>query len=310
MSPDHWHRTEDVDRFLDRAGDFLRSRPALHTVPLTVTETLRTRGPHVYGDEPPVHGTLERDGVVRAVYFRTPPHQLNLTALTSEEADSLAAHLDGLGRPVPGVVADHETATAFAAAWQARTGATATLHRRQRLYRLGTLTVPQPAPEGGARIAVESDRAQLVEWYDEFVEAVGHPAGEAGPWADARIAYGGITLWETPDGTPVAMAGVTRRVAGQVRVAPVYTPAPLRGRGYAGAVTAEVSRAARDAGADEVLLFTDLANPTSNGLYQRIGYRPVADFAVYDFTEETVKEKTVKEKTVKEKTVTEETVAD
>jgi predicted GNAT family acetyltransferase len=295
MSPDHWHRTEDLDRFLDRAGDFLRSRPALHTVALTVTETLRTRGPHVYGDESPVYGTLERDGVVRAVYFRTPPHQLNLTALTSEEADSLAVHLEGLDRPVPGVVADHETATAFAAAWQARTGVAATLQQRQRLYRLGTLTVPRPAPEGGSRVAVESDRAQLVQWYGEFVEAVGHPAGEAGPWADARIAYGGITLWETPDGTPVAMAGVTRQVAGQVRVAPVYTPAPLRGRGYAGAVTAEVSRAARDAGADEVLLFTDLANPTSNRLYQRIGYRPVADFAVYDFTEGTVTEETVAE---------------
>jgi RimJ/RimL family protein N-acetyltransferase len=66
-------------------------------------------------------------------------------------------------------------------------------------------------------------------------------------------------------------------------VATVYTPAPLRGRGHAGAATAAVSRAALDAGAKEVLLFTDLANPTSNGLYQRLGYRAVADFAVYEF---------------------------
>src|SRR5215212_7703296 len=102
MRPDRWHRTEDLGRFLDRAGDFLRSRPALHTVPLTVTETLRTRGPHVYGDQPPVYGTLERDGAVRAAYFRTPPHRLNLTALTAEEAASLAVHLESHGRPVPG----------------------------------------------------------------------------------------------------------------------------------------------------------------------------------------------------------------
>ncbi|MFI5676668.1 GNAT family N-acetyltransferase [Streptomyces cellulosae] len=283
MPPDHWHRTEDLGRFLDRAGNFLRSRPALHTVPLTVTETLRTRGPHVYGDLPPVYGTLERDGAVRAAYFQTPPHRLNLTALTAEEADYLAAHLEGHGRPVPGVVAGRETATAVAAAWQARTGATSTLHQRQRLHRLGTLSVPQPVPEGRTRIAVESDRPQLVKWYGEFSEAIGHPAGEAGSWADARIAYGGVTFWEDPDGTPVAMAGATPQIAGQVRVAPVYTPAHLRGRGYAGAVTAEVSRAARDAGADEVLLFTDLANPVSNRLYHRIGYRPVTDFAVYDF---------------------------
>jgi RimJ/RimL family protein N-acetyltransferase len=283
MRPDPWHRTDDLDRFLRHAGDFLRSRPAAHTVALTVTENLRTRGPRAYGDEPPVYGALERDGTVRAAYFRTPPHRLNLTALTGEEAASLAAHLADAGEPLPGVGADRDTAAAFAAAWQARTGATPVLRQRQRLYRLGTLAVPGPAPEGRARIATEADRPRLLTWYEEFAEAVGEPAVGARSWADAKIARGGVTFWETPDGTPVAMAGVTVRAAGQVRVAPVYTPAPLRGRGYAGAVTAEVSRAARDAGADEVLLFTDLANPTSNRLYRRIGYRPVADFAVYDF---------------------------
>lgn len=45
-----------------------------------------------------------------------------------------------------------------------------------------------------------------------------------------------------------------------------------------------MTRAALAAGAAEVLLFADLANPTSNGLYQRIGYRPITDFAVYDFS--------------------------
>lgn len=79
------------------------------------------------------------------------------------------------------------------------------------------------------------------------------------------------------------MAGATRTVAGTARVAPVYTPAGLRGRGYAGAATAAVSRAALDAGAEEVVLFTDLANPTSNALYRRIGYEPVVDRVALDF---------------------------
>lgn len=64
---------------------------------------------------------------------------------------------------------------------------------------------------------------------------------------------------------------------------PVYTPAHLRGRGYAGAVTAEVSQAALTAGATDVVLYADPANPTSNALYQRLGYRPIAEWAVYDF---------------------------
>ncbi|MFB9467854.1 GNAT family N-acetyltransferase, partial [Streptomyces cinereospinus] len=202
---------------------------------------------------------------------------------TLEEADALAARLAGLGHALPGVGAEHDTATAFAEAWQRHTGATPTLHERQRLYRLGTLTPPEPLPEGRGRVAGEQDREQLILWYREFAAAIGAgPSTDADSWADTRIAYGRVTFWEAPDGTPVSMAGVTPMVAGQMRVAPVYTPAHLRGRGYAGAATVEVSRAALAAGAAEVLLFADLANPTSNGLYQRIGYRPVTDFAVYD----------------------------
>jgi RimJ/RimL family protein N-acetyltransferase len=285
MHPDDWQLTDDPDDFLSHAGDFLRSRPALHTVPLTVVDALRRRGLHLYGEQAPMFGWLRGEGgEVRATLLHTPPFQVHVTPLGAEEADALAARLAGLGHRVPGVSAERDTAEIFAAAWQRHTGAAGEIRQRQRLYRLGDLTVPEPRPEGRARVAGPADRELLVRWYGEFMEAVALGARQdAGEWADARIAYGGVTLWETPDGTPVAMAGVTPESAGQARVAPVYTPAHLRGRGYAGAATAEVSRAALAAGVREVLLFTDLANPTSNGLYQRIGYRGVADFAMWEF---------------------------
>jgi predicted GNAT family acetyltransferase len=107
---------------------------------------------------------------------------------------------------------------------------------------------------------------------------------DSASWADTRFAEKRYTFWETPDGTPVSMAGAKPLLGGQVRIDPVYTPARLRGRGYAGAVTVEVSRAALDAGATEVVLFTDPANLTSNALYRRIGYVPLADFTGYNFT--------------------------
>ncbi|WP_374222951.1 GNAT family N-acetyltransferase [Streptomyces sp. MBT65] len=282
-----WRITGDLDDFLSRAGGFLRSRPALHTVALTVTDGLRRRGLHVYGEGDPVFGVLERDGAVSAAFFRTPPGHLVLTALTATDAAELAAQLADRDEELPGVTGERDTAEAFAEAWGRGTGAVSEIHVRQRLYRLGELTVPEPVPEGRPRVAMAKDREQLMRWFVEFAEAVGESGGGAmqspAGWADARIAYGGVTFWETLDGTPVSMAGVTAQVAGQIRVATVYTPAEFRGRGYAGAVTAEVSRVARVAGAEEVLLFTDLANPTSNALYQRIGYRPVEDFAGYDF---------------------------
>ncbi|MEU2251265.1 GNAT family N-acetyltransferase [Streptomyces sp. NPDC019224] len=280
-----WHPLPDVHGFLARAGDFLRSRPALHTVPLTVAEGLRVRGPRVYGNEEPVFGVLERGGEVRAAYVRTPPYRLIVTPLTPGEAGSLAAHLETAGHDVPGVNADGETSAAFAEAWRVRTGVEPRLHERLRLYRLGELRRPEPAPEGRGRVADARDRELVARWYAEFVRDIGAgSAQDPGSWADAHIAGRRVTLWEAPGGVPVSMAGVTPLVAGQIRVAPVYTPAGLRGRGYAGAATVRATLAALAEGAAEVVLFADLANPTSNGLYQRIGYRPVTDFAVYDLT--------------------------
>ncbi|MFJ4988860.1 GNAT family N-acetyltransferase [Streptomyces sp. NPDC088732] len=280
MRVDDWQLTEDVDGFLAGAGDFLHSRPALHTLLLTVTEVLRARGAASNGAQAPVFGSLEHGGDVAAAFFRTPPRRLNLTELTVDQADVLAARLSHLGHRLPGVTAVDDTAVAFADAWGRRTGAVPVLVQRRRLYRLGTFTSPEPAPEGRSRVAGVEDKERLAQWHDDFAVATGEaPAGGTGPSAGYRR----FTFWETSDGTPVSMAGVTPMVAGQVRVEPVYTPAELRGRGYAGAVTAEVSRAALAAGAAEVVLFTDLANPTSNALYQRIGYRPVADFASFDF---------------------------
>ncbi|EKX66649.1 GNAT family N-acetyltransferase [Streptomyces ipomoeae] len=286
MRPDDWHLTEDVDDFLARAGDFLRSRPGLHVMSLTWAERVRTRGAAAFGAEAPVFGVLERAGEVHATFHRLPPRALCPTPLTPEQADTLAARLAALGHSLPSVSAPHSTATAFAEAWQRHTGATPKLRdTRLCLYGLGTLTPPEPPPAGRGRLLGEQDHEQVMFWCGEFARAVGEDVTiDADSWAGTRYADKRYTLWETPDGTPVSVAGMNPLIGGQIQVDVVYTPAHLRGRGYAGAVTAEVSRAALAAGAREVVLFADLANPTSNALYQRLGYRPLTDWATYDFS--------------------------
>ena len=287
MRPDEWHLTEDIDDFLARAGDFLRSRPTLHNTPLTVLEKMRTR---VDADaEATLFGRLESEGgEVRAVYYRPPSHRLTLTTLAPEQTDALAAHLLDVGHPISSVLSDDDTALAFAETWQRHTGVGRVPGWRARLYRLGALTPPEPRPEGrGRRVVGGPDHEQLVRWCREFCVDVGEQvtidAIDAGAWADTRFADKHFTFWETPDGTPVSLAGSTSMVGGMIRVDPVYTPAHLRGHGYAGAVTVEVSRAALAAGATDVVLFADPKNATSNALYQRIGYVPVTEFAAYDF---------------------------
>ncbi|MGW4881319.1 GNAT family N-acetyltransferase [Streptomyces sp. NPDC004262] len=280
-----WCLTDDVEEFLARAGGFLRSRPVVHTSQLSVLERLRVLGRAGVGGRVPVLGRLEEAGEVGAFFYRFLPGGLTVSALDSGQADGLAARLAALGHSLPFVSADHGTAAAFAEAWSRHTGATPALRVRMHLYRLGTLTPPDPFPAGRGRIMGGADHEHLMRWCREFAADVGEDVViDAASWAGTRFAEKRYTLWETPDGTPVSMAGVNPMVAGMVRVDPVYTPAHLRGHGYAGAVTAEVSRAARAAGAREVVLYTNAANPTSNALYQRLGYVRVTDWAVYDFS--------------------------
>lgn len=285
MQSGSWHVTEDINDFLLRTGDFLRSRPALHNSQLTGLEKLRTCKSDAGNADATLFGRLELGGEVRAVFYRRPSGLLGLTPLSADQADGLATFLVGLGRTVSRVSAEHGTAAAFAESWQRHANATPTFRQLIHLYRLGTLTPPEPQPDGRGRAVGEEDREQLIRLCGEFCEAVGEvPAVDAGSWDGSRFADRHFTFWEDEDGTPVSLAASTTMIAGMVRVDPVYTPAEVRGRGYAGAVTVAVSRAALAAGATEVVLYTDPANTTSNALYQRIGYVPLADFAVYDFS--------------------------
>jgi predicted GNAT family acetyltransferase len=155
---------------------------------------------------------------------------------------------------------------------------------RMRLYALDRLLPPDPAPPGRARTALEADRDLLLAWLDAFHDEAAPPGPrETGQVVDDRLSFGGMVLWEHA-GVPVSLAGRTKPAAGLARVGPVYTPPEHRGRGFGGAATAAVTQAALDGGAEGVLLFTDLANPTSNTLYQRLGFAPVTDQIVLEFT--------------------------
>ncbi|MDR0344898.1 MAG: GNAT family N-acetyltransferase [Nocardiopsaceae bacterium] len=276
-----WELTGDLGRFLGAAGEFLRSRPAEHTVLLTACETLRAGGLAAFG-APPLFGWWQQPGGgVSAAFLHTPPYPVALTAAAAGQAAALAGVLAGRRRELAGVNSDVSTAQPFAVAWQRETGQQAHVHRRMREFRLAGLQPPPPVP-GGPWTATTGDLPLLVQWATAFARDVGDLGPDPERQLTDRLSHGGLTFWEE-EGRPISLAGLTRQVAGQMRVGPVYTPPEFRRRGFAAAVTAAVSRAALAAGALEVLLFTDLANPTSNALYQRLGYRPVSDYVSLAF---------------------------
>jgi predicted GNAT family acetyltransferase len=272
-----WTITGSLEEFTAGAGVFLGWRPVENSVLLTVSSLLRRNGPDAYGGPPLFGWRSAADGTVEAAFLCTPPWPPLLTRGTPRAARELAAALhERLAEPLPGVRGESGTAREFAAAWRERTGARARAGQEMRLHRLGTLVPPEPAPPGRARVAGPADRELLLGWQEGFFRDIGRRDHGGERLLDDALAHGGRTLLEV-GGEPVAMAGSTPPEDGAVRVVSVYTPPELRGRGYAGAVTAAVSRAALAAGASEVLLFTDLANPVSNRLYARLGYVPVED---------------------------------
>jgi uncharacterized protein len=88
---------------------------------------------------------------------------------------------------------------------------------------------------------------------------------------------GGNPAVRDDGGMPRSMAAVVRRTPRGSGIAALYTPPEHRGRGYATALVATLSRGDMERGSAFCFLHTDLANPTSNRIYQRIGYRPVCD---------------------------------
>lgn len=272
---------DDPRAFLEAAEPLLMSDEARHNLILGLAGTLRDHP----GRYPKFRlwVVTERDEPVGAA-LRTPPHHLVLAR--ARDASAAAVIAAGIDDQLPGVVGSLPEVDQFAAAWAARTGMEARRVRDQGLFALEQVE-PARAVPGSLRDATEADRTLLRDWYRAFAsEAVGdeNPDEER---LEQTISHrleaesAGLVLWE--DGEPVSLAGFGDPTPNGIRIGPVYTPPELRGRGYASALVAELSSRLLESGRRFCFLYTDLANPTANRIYERIGYRRVCDSAEIEF---------------------------
>ena len=274
---------QDPRAFMALASPFYGTDTLRHTVAITVMARFLT----VETINKPHLATLHDDGQLIGVAVRTPPWPIIASGLPSDAGvlDAFVARWLAEDSELPGVSGPRETAEALAAAWVRHTGGTTREAMATRLFRLGTLTPPMTT--GAARPATEDDLDLLVKWRSAFeVETHGYERSpEEGP-ANARhmLEMGDLVTFWVDHGEPVSFASAGAPIGGMSRVGPVYTPPEHRGHGYGSAVTATVSQRAWDAGATDVILFTDLANPTSNSIYQKLGYRPVYDSTEIEFS--------------------------
>jgi predicted GNAT family acetyltransferase len=270
----------DAPRFAERAASWLAGDPFTTSVIGTWLDGAQT------GARPQPPDSLwilvTEGGRVVGAAMHTPPQPVFLPRLPAGVASSIAATLSQVGRAVSGVNGEKRSVTEFVLAWRTQTGATPQLRMALRMYRLRMLKPPSGA-SGRPRLATLDDRNLLTHWIEQFDQEAhaGQVTEPTAAWVERRVSAGQIWLW-CDGGVAVSFAGRSDPVAGVARIGPVYTPPAQRRRGYGAAVTAAATQAARDVGAEHVVLYTDLSNPTSNSIYQSIGYVPDHDAENWD----------------------------
>jgi GNAT superfamily N-acetyltransferase len=282
------HRT--VTEFWQTAGAVFTADPVRNTVALTVLGRLRLGGR--FSDAKPIFLTVhdvspgdpsgDHPGAVVGAALCTPPFPLAVSALPMRAVEPVIDHLLANDIRPDGVSGIRQEVEAFTVSWADRTGVRPETRMNQRLYRLGEL-VPPTGVAGEATAGTADDVGLLADWRAEFVrEADGGRASRLTrsdlirQIQDSLAAGNGHVVWRV-DGRPVSMAAVSAPQSAMSRIGPVYTPREFRGHGYGSAVTASAAGWGLAKGARHVLLFTDLANPVSNSIYQRIGFVPFAD---------------------------------
>lgn len=278
---------ETASTFLGVAQPYLEQAEAVNNLMLGLSLRLaRATEPILPA---PLFMTAHADAKLVLAAMMTPPQKLILyrrgeawPTRLQPLADTIHRH----GWSVPGVLGPDDLPLAFATLWSQRTGLAIRPGMNQRIYELRQV-IPGPTPSGHFRAATPADLDVITAWFIAFQrEAL--PDDPTDPQShratvERRIQEQALYLWEV-DGQAVSLAAWSRPMRHGIAIGPVYTPPEQRGHGYASAVTAQLSQSMLDKGYDFCCLFTNLANPTSNTIYQRMGYRPVCDFNEFFFS--------------------------
>jgi predicted GNAT family acetyltransferase len=271
-------RHADAERFLDASQRWLLEREAENNLPLGIALSWRGRTTA----NTPFYWASVRDGSdVVGCACRTPPYPLVLSQLPTPAIDALIDDVCAVYPSLERVNGPRAVAEAFAGAWIGRRGGTWKTQIRLRLHELTQLSFAGPSPPGSLRKATQAELPLACEWMDEFATETGVPR-MASDLTEQRIARGQLYFWIDGE-NPRAMVAWGRETQSGCAINTVHTPAQFRRRGYATAAVATLTQTLLEAGLRFCCLYTDLANPTSNSIYAKIGYRPIRDDAEIAF---------------------------
>ncbi|MBS3753906.1 MAG: GNAT family N-acetyltransferase [Anaerolineales bacterium] len=274
----------DPARFQEAVGEHLAEHEAENNLILGILANILAGD---YKDIEPHMSMIEEDGIIQQVFLRTPPFPVLISYRKEPPSQGIVGlGVQGLqadyGDMIKGMTGDKEIVPHYAEAWSQRTGMEPELNTEMRIYKLEDVNPVEGVP-GEMRLAAVEERDLLLKWFQAFhQEALGEEVEvERVEKGVEHYLHGdprrrGLMFWEV-EGRPVSMTGYSGPTPHGIRINAVYTPPELRRNGYASACVAALSQHLLDQVYRFCFLFTDLDNPTSNHIYQEIGYRAVSD---------------------------------
>jgi predicted GNAT family acetyltransferase len=267
-------RHKTAAHFLERAGAWLERAEAENNLFLGVAAFFKTHSETIKLD--PYFLSVEDEGTIVGIAVLTPPRRLLMTCMPDLAVTALVDYLLDEAAPVPGVLGPRTTAKRFADEWAAKTGKLSRPKMSQRIYICKQLIAPTFSP-GRLRLATAEDESLVTEWCVAFCRDAGIEDEIAPTKAriPSDIAKQALYFWD--NNQAVSMAVAQRETARGICVSMVYTPRHLRNQGYATSCVAALTQRMLESGKRFCSLYTDLANPTSNSIYQKIGYQPICE---------------------------------
>ena len=273
----------NLKSFLEEVAPVLTKDSSLHSMILSLANRYLELGKPMYRL---VRVLTDDDRFLGAGIQTDPERALIISKILASHVREFAEKLAAKIVDLPGVNGPKETIDIFSDVWCQVRNCRAELVMNLRLFEL-TKVIETKSPGGAFRIATRSDREVLFQWMRAFhQEAVPHDPLQSDADLyndiDSSTQLGQYFVWEK-DQKCVCMVASKRETQTERWIAPVYTPKEYRGQGFGSALVAEVSKVILVSG-KKAMLFTDLANPTSNSIYQKVGYQPISDFKYFIFS--------------------------
>ncbi|MCM2676968.1 GNAT family N-acetyltransferase [Alkalicoccobacillus plakortidis] len=206
-----------------------------------------------------------------------------LAEITDLELQECVTILAKEVKELPGIMGELPYAEWFSVQYSQLVEKNSHLSVAQRIYQLEHVQFPESVP-GRLRLGQPDQEKLLIKWALQFAEDahVSLTEDEAHERVTRFLRERQIYVWEH-QGELVSMAAATRPSKTNMNISFVFTPREHRKKGYASACVAAVSAKMLEEGYQTLSLYTDLSNPTSNHIYQEIGFKHLLDSKLFHF---------------------------